>query len=234
MSRQIQQDMLKLTRTIAINKIKIGDRVRKDPGDLTDLVSSIREMGLLHPVVIDMDNNLVAGYRRICACSTLGLKSIPFTRINIVNLRRGEYDENIVRKDFTPSEAVAILETIEQEKGSTGGRPPKKVSNLDTLPKGRSTKIAKKVAGYSHGTLLKIKKVVEASRQDPKFLDVQEKMDMGELSIDRAFRKIEKMRYRERMSCQQPKISLDSNHTKLFNKKFQDITPKDIPKLPTS
>ncbi len=43
-----------------IEKIKIGNRFRKDTGSLEELKDSIKEIGLLQPIVIDEDNNLIA------------------------------------------------------------------------------------------------------------------------------------------------------------------------------
>ena len=55
-----------------ISDIKIGKRFRKDMGDLTSLKNSIKELGLLQPIVIDENNNLIAGFRRLQACKELG------------------------------------------------------------------------------------------------------------------------------------------------------------------
>ena len=52
---------------ILISEIKIGDRFRKDLGNLGPLMDSIKRHGLLHPVVITEDNQLICGRRRIAA-----------------------------------------------------------------------------------------------------------------------------------------------------------------------
>jgi ParB family transcriptional regulator, chromosome partitioning protein len=51
-----------------ISDIKIGNRFRKDLGDIQNLADSIREIGLLQPVVVNENNDLIAGQRRIEAC----------------------------------------------------------------------------------------------------------------------------------------------------------------------
>ena len=48
-----------------IADIRIGERHRKDMGDIEGLARSIDEIGLLHPVVVRPDGTLVAGERRI-------------------------------------------------------------------------------------------------------------------------------------------------------------------------
>jgi ParB family chromosome partitioning protein len=61
----------------AIKDIIIGDRYRKEMGDIGSLAKSIEDIGLMHPVVIDSGNNLIAGARRIRAFEQLGRETIP-------------------------------------------------------------------------------------------------------------------------------------------------------------
>lgn len=99
---------------LPISAIAIGERVRKDMGDIDGLAESIGRHGLLHPVVVDKDNTLVAGHRRIEAVKRLGWQEIPVTKLDVEDLLNAERDENTERKDFTPSEAVAIGRLIEE------------------------------------------------------------------------------------------------------------------------
>ena len=101
-----------------IADIVIGERHRKDMGDLEAFAQSIAEIGLLHPVVVRSDGTLIAGARRIYACRLLGWHDIPVTVVDLEEVVRGEFAENAIRKDFTPSEAVAIgraLESLERD-----------------------------------------------------------------------------------------------------------------------
>jgi ParB family transcriptional regulator, chromosome partitioning protein len=63
-----------------IKDIKIGDRFRKDLGDIKTLASSIQEIGLLQPKVVNQDNELIAGQRRLEACKLLGRTEVWLTR----------------------------------------------------------------------------------------------------------------------------------------------------------
>ena len=38
---------------------------RRDIGDLKPLRESMQRVGLLHPILIDTENNLIAGFRRL-------------------------------------------------------------------------------------------------------------------------------------------------------------------------
>ena len=99
--------------TLPISKIKVRSRYRKDLGDLAALAASIKELGLLHPVVVRGDGRLIAGERRLQACKLLGWKTVPVTVTNIDEIIRGEFAENAHRKDFLPSEIDAIRRALE-------------------------------------------------------------------------------------------------------------------------
>jgi site-specific DNA-methyltransferase (adenine-specific) len=102
---------------VEIDKIDCGERVRKDLGDINALAASIREVGLLQPVVIDSGMKLIAGRRRLEACKQLGWEQIDtFTAVSVDTLLKhaqAENDENTCRKDFTPEEAVRMGQRIE-------------------------------------------------------------------------------------------------------------------------
>src|SRR5439155_11292596 len=90
----------------AIDGIVIGDRHRKDLGDLAALAASVGKIGLLQAIGVTKSNELVFGERRLRACrDILGWKHIDVRVVTLgrVNLPRAEHDENELRKDFTPS-----------------------------------------------------------------------------------------------------------------------------------
>src|SRR5271163_2769512 len=96
-----------------IDQIKIGFRYRKDLGDLPTLAASIKDVGLLHPIVVTPEGRLIAGQRRLEACRLLGWTEIPVTVVDLLQAARGEAHENLVRKDLLPSEIVALKRAIE-------------------------------------------------------------------------------------------------------------------------
>src|ERR1700680_4570930 len=96
-----------------ISEITIGSRHRKTFGDIEGLARSIEAVGLLHPVVIDKDCNLIAGERRIKALLFLGRVKVPVNIVDLADIVRGEFAENTEREDFTLTEAVAIKRSIE-------------------------------------------------------------------------------------------------------------------------
>jgi ParB family chromosome partitioning protein len=104
---------------LAIKKIRVRDRFRKDLGDLDSLAASIDQVGLLHPIVVRPDGRLIAGERRLAACKELGWTSVPVTLVDLKEVIRGEFAENAHRKNFLPSEIDAIPSTIAHRKGSS-------------------------------------------------------------------------------------------------------------------
>ena len=55
-----------------IKDIKIGERFRRKLGNIELLAQSIKEEGLLYPILVDKDGNLIDGQRRLAALKQLG------------------------------------------------------------------------------------------------------------------------------------------------------------------
>ena len=98
---------------MAIDAITIGERFRKELGDLKSLAASIDEVGLLHPVVVTLEGVLIAGQRRLEACKLLGKINIPVTVIALDEIVRAETAEDFERLGLTISEKVAIKQALE-------------------------------------------------------------------------------------------------------------------------
>jgi len=111
---------------IAIKEIIVEEdkRIRKETGDLHSLQSSIEEVGLINPLLIDENKKLIAGFRRLSACRNLGWKEIDVKVIEFnddpMKMLGVEVAENYFRKDFTPEEIIAAerrrLEIIESQR----------------------------------------------------------------------------------------------------------------------
>ncbi|MHB8124697.1 MAG: ParB/RepB/Spo0J family partition protein [Desulfitobacteriaceae bacterium] len=95
-----------------IDKVKMGKRIRMEYGEMQELADSIKEHGLLHPIVVDSQYNLIAGGRRLLACSRIGMKEIEVKVLGDLTtheLRVLELEENIKRKDLTELEKSKTL-----------------------------------------------------------------------------------------------------------------------------
>ena len=151
-----------------VDAIRVGARHRKDMGDLEGLAASIAER-LLHPVVVRPDGLLIAGERRLRAAQLLGWKTIPVNVIDLDEVVRGEFAENIHRKDFTLSEAVAIkraLEPLEKAAAKERMREGARVGKVST-PSGKTRDKIAAVTGMSGRTLEKAEAIVDAAEAEP-------------------------------------------------------------------
>jgi len=120
----IRKDLVKMP-LILIKEINIKpDRIRQEfnPKALEELAESIRTTGLIEPVIIDKDNFLVAGERRIRACQLLGWTEIRidyFESLDEWKQKVAELDENLHRSALSyPEElrAKKLLHTMYVEK----------------------------------------------------------------------------------------------------------------------
>ena len=103
----------------SIDSIKVGSRHRKDLGDLTSLAESIESNGLLQPLTITPDGILICGARRLEALKTLGVNNVSvWVRSGLsCRLRQllAEREENLEKKDFTPTELAALYAELKEE-----------------------------------------------------------------------------------------------------------------------
>ena len=170
-----------------ISLINVHGRFRKDFGNIPALAESIKELGLLQPIGIDSGYRLVFGERRLRAFKHLGRDTIPVRFVNLESLMKGELAENEFRKDFTPSERVAIGEAIEVELGNRAGRPTSSdktiVENFPQLNDGEKTRdIAAKAAGFGNGKTYEQAKAVTNNAAPELVLA----MDEGRASVSAA------------------------------------------------
>jgi ParB-like chromosome segregation protein Spo0J len=161
-------------------QIRIGERHRRDLGDLKGLAASIEKDGLYQPVGITPDYQLVFGERRFRAiCDELGWPTVPARIVDVPSIVVGEYTENEMRKDFTASERVAIVEALKSfEHG--GDRRSDQAANwrLD----GVTTDDAARKAGFdSERTYQRARQVVENAVDE-----VIAEMDADHLSVSAA------------------------------------------------
>ena len=86
---------------LKITAIKVGQRHRRDMGDLTTLADSISQEGLLQPIGVTDRLELVFGERRIRAVRDILKKRTILARIvDVSSILAGEYHENEIRKDL--------------------------------------------------------------------------------------------------------------------------------------
>ena len=108
------------TKKIVTNKVSIKDLTRNklqprkhfDKENLEELTNSIREQGVIQPIVVRPDKALdgkyeiIAGERRWLASQNAGLHEIPVVILNVDDVKSLEFAivENVQRQDLNPIE----------------------------------------------------------------------------------------------------------------------------------
>lgn len=162
-----------------ISDIKIGDRFRKNMGDIEGLAQSISEGELLQPIGITPDHELVFGERRLRAYrDILGRETIPARIVDVPSVLLGQIDENALRKDFTLTEQIAIVDSLGSfQHGGDRRSDQARNSNLGSLTLAEACKLV----GLSEDSYRRAKFVTEHGVPE-----LAEAMDAKELSVHAA------------------------------------------------
>jgi ParB family transcriptional regulator, chromosome partitioning protein len=101
-------------------------RVRLDPEDLAELSASIKENGIIQPLIVtqnlpDGSYTLIAGERRLRAAHQAGLRTVPVIVREASEQQQLELAlvENIQRADLTPLEAADAYRQLVEDFGLT-------------------------------------------------------------------------------------------------------------------
>jgi ParB/RepB/Spo0J family partition protein len=189
-----------------VDQIRVGKRHRKDMGDLAGLAGAMADIELPAPIFVRRDGLLACGERRLRAAKLNGETHVLAAVGDLTDdeMVRVEFSENIHRKDFTLSEAVAIkraLEPLERaaaKKRMLAGKP------LGNLPKGRAADKVAKSTGMSRRTLERAEEVVDAAAAEPhKYSKYKEDMDRTG-RVNGVHRRLKIMQQAERLRAEPP------------------------------
>jgi len=177
-------------RMIPIEKIDPNpQQARSELGDVKDLMSSIKEKGILEPIIVRPRHGryeIIAGERRFIASKKIGLKEIPCIEKNVEDNEAMEIAliENLQRKDLDAFEEADGLNALAAMYGYSHEDIAKKIG------KARSTiteiinlsKIPKEVRSLCHEnnitsrtTLLEISKLKDVEQMEELIHVIQER-----------------------------------------------------------
>ncbi|MBU4307501.1 MAG: ParB/RepB/Spo0J family partition protein [Candidatus Aminicenantes bacterium] len=120
-------------RNIPIEKISANQmQPRRDMGDLAELTDSIRENGIIEPVIVRPKNGnfeIIAGERRFRAAKEAGMHEIPCIEHDIPDNEALEMSiiENIQRKDLNVFEQAQSIRSLAEIYGYTHEEIAKKI-----------------------------------------------------------------------------------------------------------
>lgn len=126
------------TRTPVIRNIPVekilpnGMQPRRDMGDLKELTASIKENGIIEPVIVkpkDGNFEIIAGERRFRAAKEAGMREIPCIEHDIPENEALEMSivENIQRKDLNVFEQAHSIRSLAEIYGYTHEEIAKKI-----------------------------------------------------------------------------------------------------------
>ena len=107
---------------VKIDDIKIKKRVRQNLGDMDALKESLRMYGLLNPITLNENNELIAGERRLQAAKALGwtnINAVILSNITPAEQLELELEENNQRKEFTKEELLEGYRRLERLRNPT-------------------------------------------------------------------------------------------------------------------
>jgi len=121
---------------VSINDIKPNEeQPRKyfDPEKIVELAESIKEHGIIQPIVLKKDGStytIIAGERRWRAAKTIGLKEVPAVIMDLSDKQVLEVSliENIIREDLNPIEEALAYKKLIKDFNLTQEEISKKVS----------------------------------------------------------------------------------------------------------
>src|SRR5215471_16550271 len=186
-------------RMIAIDQIQPNaDQPRKDHGDLHGLTESVREKGVLEPLLVrhlpeSGKYMIISGERRYHAARAAGLVELPCIDKNVDDAETLELAliENLQRKDLTPFEEADGVQVLADRFGLTheqiGTRLGKGRSSITEVLTLRSIPDDVKALCIEQGVLSK-SQLLQVARQlsEGRMRDVVRRFAAGQLNREQA------------------------------------------------
>jgi len=198
------------------------------PDEFEELKKSLAERGLLEPIVVNENNEVIEGHQRLLAWISLGKKEPPvIRRVNTGGDLAKEIalsvEYNARRRHLVKSELAIIvarafkrIEEITQKKLFVANNI--NTSNPETsLEKETITKVAERV-GISQPTLTKAMKVVEKGTPE-----VQRAVEKGELSVERAYKIVQHPPEEQKKLLQEPQPKPQPQLKKIDKSKWPQV-----------
>ena len=239
-------------RMISINKIDPSpSQARTELGNIEELMASIKEKGILQPIIVREKNDryeIIAGERRCIAAKNVGLNDVPCIEMNVSDNEAMELAliENLQRKDLGVFEEADGLNTL----ADMYGYSHKQIS--ERIGKARSTiteiisisKIPKKIRNLleefnikSRGTIIEIAKqenednmyrlTTEIKKRELKREDTR---DLSKIIKGRE-KKIDKYVYKYEEKDASFKLKIEFKQQKVTKDEIVQILEKLIEKL---
>jgi len=239
-------------RMISIDKIDPSPhQARTEIGDIEELMASIKEKGILQPIIIrkkDDRYEIIAGERRCFAAKSVGLKDVPCIEMNVSDNEAMELAliENLQRKDLDVFEEADGLNAL----ADMYGYSHKQIS--EKIGKARSTiteiigisKIPKEIRDLcdefnikSRGTILEVAKQDSKDNMYKLITEIKKRElkreDTRELSkkIKGREKKVDRYIYKYQEKDKSFKLKIEFRKQRVTKDEIVEILEKLIKKL---
>ena len=188
-----------------------------DLSSIEDLMASITEMGLLQNLVIDQDNQVVSGNRRLEAIKRLGWIDVQCDRIEMSPTDAGSYLVHYNKQRVKTCRELLneVNITLPRYKLGQGKR-----SDLTSVPQNKGYSARDKVAQDIGISSSQIGKLLFIEKQSPELIDL---IDQGILTISQAY--LQTRRWKKEEESREPRSrsrSFKESSSFLFYKKSSD------------
>ena len=115
--------MTEETTIVALSKIK--DNLKGSDESIDDLSSSLNENGLIHPITIDYDYNIISGKRRYLAAKKLGWDKILCVQRIVEDKAVFRLHENLRRRNLSWYEQAELISELHELRQDQKGKKVK-------------------------------------------------------------------------------------------------------------
>lgn len=215
---------------IEIKNIHVGDRYRKDYGDIAELAQSIRDNGIISAFAVkDVSNSrmfsLLAGGRRYKAAIEAGYTKVPCViyaaDIGELKIKEIELFENVHRKDFHFSEKAELTLQIHELEQKIHG--PKTIGGPNVS--GHSERDTAKMLGRSHGSVNEDINIAKALRLIPDIKKFRNRTEAVAF-VKKAQQHIKAEEVKQEIAANITNTGLDEVHKQLIEQ--YRIVPKSL------
>ena len=149
-------------------------RQRKELGKIKEMIESIKVFGQIQPIVVNRDNELIVGGRRLAACLMGGftVRACYKDTVDPLLMRELELEENLQRKAFTPAEEVTAVADLVELKQKRLGKPVQGKTGGFTLEQAAET------IGKTKGSVISDLQLAEAIKAFPNLAECKTKSDI--------------------------------------------------------
>ena len=102
---------------VPIKKVQVSESHRSDLGNIEDLALSIKTSGLINPIILDADYNLISGLRRLRATEYLGAENIDvqfYENLDSFGKIKVKIEEQLGKKDLAWPEEVLLKRQLHE------------------------------------------------------------------------------------------------------------------------